>query len=86
MAVVRLRGRLKDLAGGGADHPVEGATVADVLRGLEDAQPALAGWVLDERGRVRQHIQVFVNGEQGAEETPVGPDDRVEVLPAISGG
>ena len=86
MPTVRLRGRLKDLAGGGADHPVDGATVVEVLRGLESAHPALAGWVLDERGRVRRHIQVFVNGEQGAEETAVGADDRVEVLPAISGG
>ena len=86
MATVRLRGRLKDLAGGDADHPVDGATVVEVLRGLESAHPALEGWVLDERGRVRRHIQVFVNGEQGAEDTAVGADDRVEVLPAISGG
>jgi molybdopterin converting factor small subunit len=29
---------------------------------------------------------VFVNGEYGREETPVGDDDRIDVLPAISGG
>jgi molybdopterin converting factor small subunit len=29
---------------------------------------------------------VFVNGEYGTEDTRVGPDDRVDVLPAISGG
>jgi molybdopterin synthase sulfur carrier subunit len=42
--------------------------------------------VLDERGRIRRHINVFVNGEYGREDTPVGADDRVDVLPAISGG
>jgi molybdopterin converting factor small subunit len=29
---------------------------------------------------------VFVNGERGDEQTAVGADDRVDVLPAISGG
>jgi molybdopterin synthase sulfur carrier subunit len=86
MAVVRLRGPLKGLAGGRADHPVEGGTVGELLRALEVAQPAVCGWILDERGAIRRHIKVFVNGESGTEETPVGTDDRIDVLPAISGG
>ncbi len=86
MASVRLRGQLKQLAGGVADHDHDGATVADVVRSLERAQPALAGWVLDEGGRIRPHINVFVNGERGREDTGVGAGDRLEVIPAISGG
>jgi sulfur-carrier protein len=85
-AVVRLRGPLKRLAGDRAEHPAVGATVGEVLGALERAQPALSGWVLDERGRIRRHINVFVNGERGREETPVAAEDRVDVLPAISGG
>jgi molybdopterin converting factor small subunit len=42
--------------------------------------------VLDERGLIRRHINIYVNGELGDEDTPVGAGDRVEVLPAISGG
>jgi sulfur-carrier protein len=86
MAVVRLRGPLKQMAGGRGDHPVEGGTVRELLRALERAEPAVSGWILDERGVVRRHINVFVNGEYGSEDTPVGPDDRIDVLPAISGG
>jgi sulfur-carrier protein len=86
VALVRLRGPLKNFAGGRSEHPVNGATVRDVLRELERAQPAVSGWILDERGHVRRHINVFVNGEYGREDTPVGPDDRIDVLPAISGG
>jgi sulfur-carrier protein len=85
-AVVRLRGPLKRMAGGCAELGVEGATVLELLRALERDAPALSGWVLDERGRIRRHINVFVNGERGREETPVAADDRVDVLPAISGG
>jgi sulfur-carrier protein len=86
VAVVWLRGALKGAAGGRAEHAIDAATVAALLRALEDQQPAMRGWVLDERGRIRPHINVFVNGEYGAEETPVAPEDRVDVLPAISGG
>jgi molybdopterin converting factor small subunit len=86
MATVRLRNPLKQLAGDRAEHAVDGATVADLLRELERSQPPLSGWILDERGRVRRHINVFVNGEQAGAETPVGDADRVDVLPAISGG
>jgi molybdopterin synthase sulfur carrier subunit len=84
--VVRLRGQLKKLAGDQGEHELEGATVADLLRALELMQPALAGWILDERGRIRRHINVFVNGEQGREDATVAAGDRVDVLPAISGG
>jgi molybdopterin synthase sulfur carrier subunit len=84
--VVCLHGPLKRLAGNQAEHVLDGETVAAVLAELEARQPALAGWVRDERGRIRRHINVFVGGEPSRGETPVGAGDRVEVLPAISGG
>ena len=86
MAVVTLRGPLRTLADGVSEHRVEGATVAELLRALERAQPGLSGWILDERGLVRRHINVFVNGEYGTQDSSVSADDRVDVLPAISGG
>jgi molybdopterin converting factor small subunit len=86
MATVRLRGPLKTRAGDRADHPVEGGTVSELLRELERQQPALEAWILDERGVIRRHINVFVNGEPGEADTPVSADDRIEIIPAISGG
>jgi sulfur-carrier protein len=86
VACVCVRGPLKNLAGGHSEHQIDGATIAQLLTGLEQAHPATAGWVLDERGLIRRHINVFVNGERGAENTPVGAGDRVEVVPAITGG
>jgi molybdopterin synthase sulfur carrier subunit len=85
MAIVRLRGPLEKLAGG-PDHELDGATVSEVLQALEREHSALEGWVLDERGVIRRHINVFVSSEPATAETPVGPDDRIEILPAISGG
>jgi len=86
MAKVRLRGQVQKLAGGEAEHEIEGATVNELLAGLEASYSALEGWILDERGILRQHINVFVNGELATPETAVADNDRIEILPAISGG
>ena len=86
MAVVCVRAPLRALAGGRGEHELVGATVLELLRGFESANPDAAGWILDERGMIRRHINVFVNGERGAEQTAVGDGDRVDVIPAITGG
>ena len=86
MTTVRLREPLKRLAGDRADHDLAGETVGELLTALEDAHPAIDGWILDERGVMRRHINVYVRGERGGVDTPVGAGDRVDVLPAISGG
>jgi molybdopterin converting factor small subunit len=86
MPTVRLRAPLSELAGGRRELEVEGATVAEVLRALEREHPDVKGWILDERGLIREHINVFVNRDYGREDTAVGSGDRLHVLPAISGG
>jgi molybdopterin converting factor small subunit len=81
-----VRGPLRKLTGGRAEHELKGATVVDVLRALELRHPDVEGWILDERGLIPRHISVFVNGERGGEASAVRSGDRVEVVPAITGG
>src|SRR5881396_3239392 len=85
MAIVTLRPPLRDLAGG-REIEIDGATVAELLQALERSHPRLAGWVLDDQGKIRQHIAVFVNEERATPDAPVAGSDRVHVLPSISGG
>jgi molybdopterin converting factor small subunit len=86
MPLVCVHGPLRQLAGGAGEHELRAATVLELLRELERAYPALGGWIVDERGLIRRHINVFVNGERGREDTAVAPEARVEILPAITGG
>ena len=86
MATVKLRAPLKDLAGGDREVAVEGASVGEILRELERRHPRIEGWVLDEHGRVRRHVNVFVNGERVRQDAAVASDATVHVLPSISGG
>ena len=86
MPVVRLRAPLSELAGGNRELELDGSTVAEVLKALEQRHPDVKGWILDEHGAIREHINVFVNKEYGREDTAVLDSDRLHVLPAISGG
>lgn len=86
MAVVCVRGPLRALAGGRGEHELDAGTVVELLALMESRNPDMSGWILDERGLIRRHINVFVNGERGDERTSVGSGDRVEVIPAITGG
>lgn len=86
MAIVRLRPPLRELAGGERELSVDGGTVAEVLRRLERGHPRLGGWVLDEHGRLREHVAVFLGGERVGADASVGSADRLEIVGAVSGG
>jgi len=86
MAMVNLRAPLRERTDGVARHEVPGGTVGEALRELERRYPRIVGWILDEHGRVRPHVNVFVNGERRREDAPLATDDVVHVLPSITGG
>lgn len=69
---------------------VEAATVREALEAAFRAHPRLRGYVLDDQGRLRRHVQVFVDGAQVVDRRalgdPVGPSSRVDVMQALSGG
>lgn len=78
VAVVRLFASAREAAGTSRAE-VDGATVAQVL----DAACARFG---DGFSVVLESSQVWLNGDQVAPDTAVGPDDEVAVLPPVSGG
>jgi molybdopterin synthase sulfur carrier subunit len=86
MAVVTLRAPLKERADGDGHVDLPGGSLGEVLRELERRYPRLEGWVLDEHGAIRRHVNVFVNGERGDEHTQVSTDAHINVLHSISGG
>jgi molybdopterin converting factor small subunit len=86
MATVQLSPRLRELTSAQDDLEIDGGTVGDVLRQLEQAHPQARGWVLDEQGNIRHHVKIFVNGDMASLESSVSTADRVHIVPAISGG
>lgn len=68
----------------------DGDTLAELLDAVGADYPRLKGYVLDDHGRVRQHIAIFVNGlqqpRQHALSLPLRADAEVYVFQALSGG
>jgi sulfur-carrier protein len=60
----------------------------DALFGELDRQfPGIRFRVVDEQGRLRRHMKVFVNDEAARElSTPLAPTDEVTIMQALSGG
>lgn len=69
---------------------VEATTVAEVVAGLERRAPGLAFYICDELGRLRTHVNIFIEEERIADRhrlsDPIGPNARVFILQALSGG
>jgi len=66
------------------------ATVRDALESLWKIHPGLRDRIVDERGEVRQHINVFVGTEcirfTGGLSTQVPDGAELMIVPAVSGG
>lgn len=69
---------------------VAGATVREALEAAFAENRALRPYVLDDQGRLRKHVTVFVNNAMIADRAglsdPVGARDEVFVFQALSGG
>ncbi len=69
---------------------VAGTTVRELLDELDRRYPGFAAYVVDETGRLRRHVNVFVREEPICDRESladrVAPGDKVHVLQALSGG
>ena len=76
----------------GPTDPVacQGETLRDALDSLAADYPRLKAYVLDDQGRVRKHIAIFIDGDLHPRETalavPLGGVEEVYVFQALSGG
>ena len=65
---------------------VEGATVADVVAALDASWPGVADRLLEPGPAIREHINVFVDGERAVLATPVPAGATLHIIPAVAGG
>ncbi len=87
---VRVPSMLRASCRGLREISVSAATVRSSLEELERSHPALYRSVCDETGRVRRHVNIFVNTSHirdlAALETSLAPGDIISIMPAVSGG
>ncbi len=67
-----------------------GETVAELVDALDKAYPGLAAYIVDEHGKLRQHVNIFVGEEMIVDRNglsdKVGEDERIYIFQALSGG
>jgi len=89
MAEIHFTSHLRNLVPDGPQSAA-GATVGEALANLFAVQPHVRGYVLDDRGDLRKHVCVFADGErlahEGALTRQIGPDSKLYVMQALSGG
>jgi molybdopterin converting factor small subunit len=87
---VRVPTILRPLTGGQAEVTAEGATLAEVLEALEVDHTGIRTRVLDDDGKLRRFVNVYVNdddvrfSEGLATATPDGAS--ISIIPAVAGG
>lgn len=89
MATVHFTRWLKGIVPG-TSVELDGATVGDALARLFAQDAQARGYVLDEQGRLRKHVCIFLDGERLAHATalaaPLAPQSEIYVMQALSGG
>jgi sulfur-carrier protein len=87
---VRIPTILRSYTGGAAEVTAPEGTLREVIAGLDAAYPGLGGRIIDDGGKLRRFVNVYVGDEdvrfaQGLD-TQVPAGERVSVIPAVAGG
>ena len=89
MAEIYFTSHLRNIVPGGP-LSATGATVGEALMNVLTEQPHARAYVLDDRGELRKHVCIFADGERlnrdAALAQRIGPDSKVYVMQALSGG
>ena len=90
MARVHFTPALKRFVPDLAPIEVHGATVADIMTGVEKVYPGLAAYLVEDSGALRKHVNIFINDTFIRDRTTlsdaVQPHDKVFIIQALSGG
>ncbi len=72
----------------GSEHRVTagGATVAELIDGLDRRWPGVRDRLCDPGPRLREFINVYVDGQPADLATPLATGSTVHILPAVAGG
>ena len=81
---------LRTYTGGESTVEVAGATLADALADLDTRYPGIGARVLDDEGRLRRFVNVYVNDDDVRFledlQTPTPDGASISIIPAVAGG
>lgn len=87
--LVHVPGALRSYTQGQDEILIEAGSLSELLGRLEEAFPGIRDRIVDEAGRTRKFVNLFLNEElvRGPlERVRLSPGDVVHVLPSVAGG
>jgi len=90
MAQFRIPGPLRRLSDGQNTVDVEAGDLATAIEALDARYPGFKDRLLDEKGELRQFVNVYLNDEDVRLGAGLGakiqPKDEISIVPAVAGG
>jgi sulfur-carrier protein len=87
---VRIPTILRTYTGGRSEVPAQGANLGEVLADLEKNHTGIAARVLDDAGKLRRFVNVYVNDDDvrfaDGLQTATPDGAGVSIIPAVAGG
>ena len=86
----RIPGPLRRLSNGEITVEVGGSDLAAAIAALDERYPGFRERLLDERGDLRQFVNVYVNDEDvrlgSGLKAKIADKDEISIVPAVAGG
>jgi molybdopterin synthase sulfur carrier subunit len=90
MAQFRIPGPLRRLSEGQMTVDVQASDLASAIAALDARYPGFSDRLLDEKGELRQFVNVYLNDEDvrlgSGLKAKVGEKDEISIVPAVAGG
>ncbi|GAA0946380.1 MoaD/ThiS family protein [Nonomuraea longicatena] len=87
---VRIPTILRTYTGGNAEVSGEGSTLREVLQKLDADYPGIGARILDESGKIRRFVNVYVGQEDvrfaDGLDTAAPEGAEISIIPAVAGG
>ena len=90
MPTVKFTYALKRFFPGLRQTPATGTSLSDIIEEMEKQYPGIRGYVLDDQGQLRKHVNIFIDGNMIRDKTklsdPFTENSEIYIMQALSGG
>jgi len=90
MTNIKIPTLLRKFTNGESEVKGSGSTINELVDNLDKSCPGIKNRLLDEEGKIRKFVNIYVNGEDvrflNDIDTKVNDSDEISIVPAVAGG
>ena len=90
MTNIKIPTPFRKFTNGESEVKGSGNTICELANNLDESCPGIKNRLLDEEGKIRKFVNIYVNGEDirflNGIDTKVNGSDEISIVPAVAGG